>query len=155
MVPFFGNKLYTQICEHNLDSCNSTSKFPGDALLKTIEIAQSLYEKTTDRIDASVSILNLASTMDNKINKRLLVSASQLLLSLPMDSTNTDISETALITRYIVPLLQHLFDEFRSVHYGLDPENNTIGFLEPFAFQRCVLTLYETNAPGTNITNRL
>ncbi|KAF7721661.1 hypothetical protein EC973_004311 [Apophysomyces ossiformis] len=89
MVPFFGNKLYTRIREHNLDSWNSTSKFPGDVLLKTIEIVQSVYEKTTDRIGASVSILNLASTMDDKINKRLIVSASQLLQSLPMDPTNT------------------------------------------------------------------
>lgn len=110
MVPFFGNKLYTRIREHNLDSSNSTSKFPGDKLLKTIEIAQSVYEKITDRIGASVSILNLASTMDENINKRLIVSASQLLQSLPMDPTNTDISETTLITRYIVPLLQPLFD---------------------------------------------
>jgi hypothetical protein len=110
MVPFFGNKLYTRIREHNLDSWNSTSKFPGDVLLKTIEIAQSVYEKTTDRIGASVSILNMARTMNDKINKRLIVSASQLLQSLPMDPTNTDISETTLITRYIVPLLQPLFD---------------------------------------------
>ncbi|CEP13528.1 hypothetical protein [Parasitella parasitica] len=69
-----------------------------------------LESDTTDRIGASVSILNLASTMDDKINKRLIVSASQLLQSLPMDPTNTDISETTLITRYIVPLLPPLFD---------------------------------------------
>ncbi|EPB86798.1 hypothetical protein HMPREF1544_06414 [Mucor circinelloides 1006PhL] len=111
MLPFFGNKLYTRIREHNLDSWDSTSKFPGDVLLKIIEIAQSVYEKTTDRIGASISILNLASTMDDKINRRLIVSASQLLQSLPMDPTNTDISETTLITRYIVPLLQPLFDK--------------------------------------------
>ncbi|KAG1152309.1 hypothetical protein G6F37_001433 [Rhizopus arrhizus] len=110
IVPFFGNKLYTRIREHNLNSWNSTSKFPGDVLLKTIEIAQSVYEKTTDRIGASVSTLNMARTMDDKINKRLAVSASQLLQSLPMDPTNTGISETTLITRYIVPLLQPLFD---------------------------------------------
>ena len=79
MVPFFGNKLYTRIREHNLDSWNSTSIFPGDVLLKIIAIAQSVYEKTTDRIGASVSILNMARTMDDKINKRLVVSASQLL----------------------------------------------------------------------------
>ncbi|KAG1339684.1 hypothetical protein G6F62_005693 [Rhizopus arrhizus] len=90
MVPFFGNKLYTRIREHNLDSWNSTSKFPGDVLLKIIAIAQSVYEKTTDRIGASVSILNMARTMNDKINKRLVVSASQLLQSLPMDPTNTD-----------------------------------------------------------------
>ncbi|CAO3700880.1 unnamed protein product [Rhizopus stolonifer] len=110
MVPFFGNKLYTRIREHNLDSWNSTDKFPSDILLKTIEIAQSVYEKTTDRIGASLSILNLASATDDKINKRLIVSASQLLQYLPMDPTNTDISEATLITRYIVPLLQPLFD---------------------------------------------
>ncbi|CEG83029.1 hypothetical protein RMATCC62417_17007 [Rhizopus microsporus] len=69
-----------------------------------------MYEKTTDQIGASVSFLDLASTMDDKINKRLIVSASQLLQPLSMDSTNTDISETTLITRYIVPLLQPLFD---------------------------------------------
>ncbi|ORE21765.1 hypothetical protein BCV71DRAFT_34394 [Rhizopus microsporus] len=48
--------------------------------------------------------------MDDKINKPLIVSASQLLQSLPMDPTNTDISETTLITRYTVTLLQPLFD---------------------------------------------
>ncbi|KAI9276042.1 hypothetical protein BY458DRAFT_143541 [Sporodiniella umbellata] len=129
MVPFFGNKLYTRICEHNLDSWNSTSKFPGDALLKTIEIAQSVYEKTTDRIGASLSILNLASTMDDKINKRLIVSASQLLQSLPMDPTNTDISETTLITRYIAPLLQPLFDN--------DDLNIRLDFTATEAAEKC------------------
>ncbi|KAG1179342.1 hypothetical protein G6F70_001110 [Rhizopus microsporus] len=68
------------------------------------------WPETTDQIDASVSVLNLASTMDDKINKPLIVSASQLLQSLPMDPTNTDISETTLITRYTVTLLQPLFD---------------------------------------------
>ncbi|ORE11720.1 hypothetical protein BCV72DRAFT_332018 [Rhizopus microsporus var. microsporus] len=38
------------------------------------------------------------------------VSASQLLQSLSMDSINIDISEAILIIRYIVPLLQPLFD---------------------------------------------
>ncbi|KAI9006715.1 hypothetical protein CLU79DRAFT_892125 [Phycomyces nitens] len=110
MVPFFGNRLYTRIREHNLASWKSTSNFPGQILLKTIEISQSMYDKTMDRISASASILNLASTMDDSIDKRLIVSASRLLQSLPMDPTNTDISETALITRYIVPLLEPLFD---------------------------------------------
>ncbi|KAG1034973.1 hypothetical protein G6F43_013320 [Rhizopus delemar] len=110
IVPFFGNKLYTRIREHNLNSWNTTSKFPGNVLLKIIKIAQNVHGKTTDRIGASVSILNLASTMDDKINKRLIVSASQLLQSLSMDPTNADILETILINRYIIPLLQPLFD---------------------------------------------
>lgn len=87
MVPFFGNNLNTRIREHSLNSWNSTSKIPGDVLLKTIGSAQGVYEKTMDRIGASASILNLASTMDDNINKSLIVSASQLLQSLPMDST--------------------------------------------------------------------
>ncbi|KAG1456526.1 hypothetical protein G6F56_006809 [Rhizopus delemar] len=100
MVPFFRNKLYTRIRDHNLNSWTSTGKFPGDVLLKIIEIAQNVYEKKTDRIGASVSILNLASTMDDKTNKCLIMSASQLLQSLPMDPTNTGISETTLITMF-------------------------------------------------------
>lgn len=110
MVPFFGDELYNKIRKHNLDSCNMTSKFPGEILLKTIDIAQSLYDKTTDRCNAGASLLTLASTMDNLIDKRLIVSASQLLQFLPMDATNDDISETTLITRYILPALQPLFD---------------------------------------------
>lgn len=110
MVPFLGNKLYTRIREYNLDAWNSKDKFSGDVLLKAIRIAQGVYEKIADRIDASLSILKLASTMYDNINKHPVVSASQLLQSLPLDSANTDISETMLITRYIVPLLQPLFD---------------------------------------------
>lgn len=93
-----------------LDSWKSTNKFPVDVLLKIIEIAQGVYEKSTDWVGTTVSILNLARTMDDKINKHLTVSTSQLLQSFPMHRTNNDISETTLITRYIVPLLQPLFD---------------------------------------------
>ncbi|KAI8981535.1 hypothetical protein BDB01DRAFT_170465 [Pilobolus umbonatus] len=110
MVPFFGNRLYTQIREHNLNSWKSTVKFPGDILLKTIEIAQNVYAKTTDRIGASLLLLSLACTVDTNINKRLIVSVSHLLQSLPKDPTRTDISESTPITSYIVPLLQPLFD---------------------------------------------
>ena len=39
-----------------------------------------------------------------------MVSASQLLQHLPVDATNIEISETAFITRYILPALQPLFD---------------------------------------------
>lgn len=113
MVPFFGHTLYSRIREHNLRSWNVGSKFPGDALLKAIETAESLYDRQTDRIGASISLLNLASTMQDDINKRLLVSASQILQSLPMDPTNTDIPENTLINRYIAPLLQPLFDNDR------------------------------------------
>ncbi|KAI9012692.1 hypothetical protein CLU79DRAFT_722191 [Phycomyces nitens] len=110
MVPFFGNRLYTRIREHNLASWKSTSNFPGQILLKTIEISQSMYDKTIDRISASASVLNLTSTMEDNIDERLIMSASWILQSLPMDPTNTDISETTLIVRYIVPLLEPLFD---------------------------------------------
>lgn len=72
--------------------------------------AQGVYGRTTYRFGVSVSILNLASTMNDKINKHLVVSAPQLLQSFPMDPTNNDKSETTLITRYIVPLLLPLLD---------------------------------------------
>jgi hypothetical protein len=85
-------------------------QIPGNVLLKTIEVVQNVYEKTTDRIAACISIINLTSTMNDNINKRLIVSVSQILQFLPMNPTNTDISETTFITRYTVHLLQSLFD---------------------------------------------
>ncbi|KAF1799284.1 hypothetical protein FB192DRAFT_1473977 [Mucor lusitanicus] len=48
MVRFFGDKLYSKIRKHNLGEWNITLKFPVNVLLESINIAQSLYGKTTD-----------------------------------------------------------------------------------------------------------
>ncbi|KAI9492969.1 hypothetical protein BDB00DRAFT_872822 [Zychaea mexicana] len=80
MIPFFGDKLYSKICKHNLGEWNMTLKFPGNVLLESIIIAQNLYDETTDRINACASLLILASTIDDPIDKRLLVSGVLLLV---------------------------------------------------------------------------
>lgn len=111
MMPFFGNKVYQKIRKDNLDSFNMIHKFPGKALLETIKIAQNVYEKSNDRISAAFSLLSITQSMEDPIDKKLILSASQLLQFLPMDPTNTDISETTLITRYVLPAIQPLFDD--------------------------------------------
>lgn len=111
MIPFFGDKIYQKVRKSNLDSLNMTYKFPGKVLLETIEIAQSVYNKTSDRINAAVSLLTLANTVDDPMDKKLIVSASQLLQFLPMDPSNSDMCETTLITGYILHAIQSLFDD--------------------------------------------
>lgn len=71
-----------------------TLKFPGNVLLESIIITQNLYDETTDRINACASLILLANTIDDPIDKKLLVSTSQLLQLLPVDATNIEISET-------------------------------------------------------------
>jgi hypothetical protein len=111
MIPFFGDKIYQKVRESILDSLNMAYKFPGETLLGIIETAQSVYNKTNNRINAAASLLSLADTVDNPIDKKLIVSASQLLQFLPMDPTYSDICETKLITRYILHAMQPLFDD--------------------------------------------
>ncbi|SAM03024.1 hypothetical protein [Absidia glauca] len=77
MVPFFGNKLYARVREHNLSSWNSAIEFPGEVMLKAIDITHYFLSPP----------------------------------SIPSHGPhNTEIPEATLITRYIVPLLQPLFD---------------------------------------------
>ncbi|CAO3674037.1 unnamed protein product [Rhizopus stolonifer] len=111
MIPFFGDKIYQKVRENILDSLNMAYKFPGETLLGIIETAQSVYNKTNNRINAAASLLSLADTVDNHIDKKLIVSASQLLQFLPMDPTYSNICETKLITRYILHAMQPLFDD--------------------------------------------
>jgi uncharacterized membrane protein len=83
-VPFFGNKIYHKVRKGNLDSLNMAYKFLREILVKTIEVAQSVYNKTSDRINAATSLLSLANTVDDPMDKKLIVSASQLLQFLPI-----------------------------------------------------------------------
>ncbi|CEP11410.1 hypothetical protein [Parasitella parasitica] len=76
---FFGNKVYQKIRKDNLDSFNMIHKFPGKALLETIKIAQNVYEKSNDRISAAFSLLSITQSMEEPIDKKLILSASQLL----------------------------------------------------------------------------
>ncbi|KAG0162917.1 hypothetical protein DFQ30_001020, partial [Apophysomyces sp. BC1015] len=110
MIPFFGHQLYTKIRKQNLDSWTTNAKFPAAAMVNLIEIAQDVYNKKKDICKAGASILTLASTMDSSIDKQLIMSINQLIQFLPYDATNLEISETTLITRYLVPALQPLFD---------------------------------------------
>lgn len=97
MILFFGNKVYQKVCESVIDLLNMPYKFPGENLLGIIETVQSVYNKTNNRINAAACLLSLADTMDNPIDKELIVSASQLIQFLPMEPTYLDISETKLI----------------------------------------------------------
>ncbi|CEI98996.1 hypothetical protein RMCBS344292_13091 [Rhizopus microsporus] len=111
MIPFFDFQLYENIRKNNLDEWNNTSKFPRKALLTIIDIAESAHERSTRRVNAITSVPALASTMDDAMDKKLAVSTSQLLQSLPMEATLDKASEITLITRYILPALQPLFDD--------------------------------------------
>ncbi|SAL99791.1 hypothetical protein [Absidia glauca] len=138
MIPFFGDKLYSKIRKHNLDKWNMTHKFPGDVLLASILIAENLYDETTDRINACASLLLLANTIDDPIDKRLLVSASQLLQLLPVDATNIEISETTFITRHILPALQPLFDnQERNIRFEYSSTDLADNHKRPPGFNGC------------------
>lgn len=70
-----------------------------------------MYRKNIDRLTASASLLSLASNMTDTMDKKLMMSALQLIQFLPMDPTNECISETTYITRYMLPMIQPLFDD--------------------------------------------
>lgn len=70
MIPFFGNKVYQKVRESVIDSLNMAYKFPGETLLGIIETAQSVYNKTNNRINAAASLLSLADTVDNSADKK-------------------------------------------------------------------------------------
>lgn len=50
--------------------------------------------------------------MTDTIEKKLMLSVSQLIQFLPMDPTYECIFETTYITRYILPMIQPLFDDY-------------------------------------------
>lgn len=156
MVPFFGNKIYHKVRKGNLDSLNIAYKFLREILLKTIEVAQSVYNKTSDRINAATSLLSLANTMDDPMDKKLIVSASQLLQFLPMDPTNLDICDTTLVTRYILHAIQSLFDDHeRDIRLKFaftessDNHNPEVSFT---GYPECIITVfpYQTD-DGVNV----
>lgn len=70
MIPFFSDKIYQKVRESILDSLNMAYKFPRETLLGIIETAQSVYNKTNNRINAAASLLSLADTVDNPIDKK-------------------------------------------------------------------------------------
>lgn len=70
-----------------------------------------MYDRGTGRVNAAAAVLALANIMDDVLDKKLVVSSSQLLQSLPMDATLDDVSEMILITWYILPAIQPLFDD--------------------------------------------
>ncbi|SAL97645.1 hypothetical protein [Absidia glauca] len=109
MISSFG-KVYKNIYKHSHALWNLTLEFPMDLLMHSSTIAKDLYKNKINRIRACTSLLNLADKTDDLIDKRLLVSISLLAQYLPMDATNTVISESALISKYILPALQPLFD---------------------------------------------
>ncbi|KAG1450537.1 hypothetical protein G6F56_008320 [Rhizopus delemar] len=118
---------YSKIRKHNLGEWNMTLKFPGNVLLESI-IAQNL----------------------------LLVSASQLLQLLPVDTTNIEISEAIFITRYILPALQPLFDnqernirfEFSSTELA-DNHKRAPGFN---GCPDCIITIFQHQTDdGANV----
>ncbi|KAG2199811.1 hypothetical protein INT47_009424 [Mucor saturninus] len=78
MIPFFGNKIYQKVRQSILESLNMTCTFPGENMLAVIQISQSVYSKTTSRISAAASLLGLAEMVDDRLDKKLIVSASQL-----------------------------------------------------------------------------
>lgn len=146
---------YSKIRKHNLGEWNMTLKFPGNVLLESI-IAQNLYDEITDWINACASLLLLANTIDDPIDKRLLVSASQPLQLLPVDTTNIEISEAIFITRYILPALQPLFDnqernirfEFSSTELA-DNHKRAPGFN---GCPDCIITIFQHQTDdGANV----
>lgn len=69
-----------------------------------------MYNKKFDRPSAVIKLLTLATNADEH-EKKLLVSVSQLVQFLPMETPNSNTCETTLITRYILHTLQPLFDD--------------------------------------------
>jgi hypothetical protein len=70
-----------------------------------------VYRKNIDRLTAGASLLSLADNMTDTIDKKQMMSMLQLIQFLPMDSTYECISETTYITRYILLMIQPLFDD--------------------------------------------
>ncbi|KAI7873133.1 uncharacterized protein EV154DRAFT_528726 [Mucor mucedo] len=128
MIPFFGNKIYQKVRQSILDSLNMTCTFPGENMLTIIQIFQSVYIKTTSRISAAASLLTLAETADDHLDKKahcIRITASPMVVGrngppqdlpmefkiLPMEPTYSEIPETRLIARYILHAIQPLFDD--------------------------------------------
>lgn len=81
-------------------------------LLDIIDIIDKVYRKIIDRLTESASLILLAGNIEDKIDKELIMSVMQLIQFLPMDPTYECISETTYITRYILPMMQSIFDDY-------------------------------------------
>ncbi|ORX56309.1 hypothetical protein DM01DRAFT_1334784 [Hesseltinella vesiculosa] len=111
MLPYFGNHLYTKVRVNSIDLGLSTNNFDPNTKLDLMNIAEAVYHRKLDIYQAGSQILDLAKANNNLIEKRMILSTFHLLQALPFDNTNQEFSETTLITRYLAPALQPLFDE--------------------------------------------
>ncbi|KAG1452553.1 hypothetical protein G6F56_007788 [Rhizopus delemar] len=85
---------------------------PSSSQIYIIDIIDKVYRKIIDRLTESASLILLAGNIEDKIDKELIMSVMQLIQFLPMDPTYECISETTYITRYILPMMQSIFDDY-------------------------------------------
>jgi hypothetical protein len=77
----------------------------------SIDVITKVIRKEIDRLGAGASLLSLTSDMTDTIDKKMIMSILQLIQFLRMNPTYESISETTYITRYILPMLNPLFDD--------------------------------------------
>ncbi|ORX62855.1 hypothetical protein DM01DRAFT_1007454 [Hesseltinella vesiculosa] len=156
MIPFFGQQVYCKIRKHFLDTWPTSSRFPAASIAELIQTSQDYCGNQVDVCDAGTSILALAKTMDDTIEKRLTLSVYQLIQCLPNDPTNGQMSETTLITRYLVPLLQPLFDnKNKSIRIEFTATDRADSSKRPPQFTGspdCILTIFpHATDDGVNV----
>ncbi|ORX53250.1 hypothetical protein DM01DRAFT_1053448 [Hesseltinella vesiculosa] len=90
MMQLFGNKLYHRVRHQFQADLSMTMTFPNTAMLDLFKVTENLISGSIDRIGACSQVLCMAHLNADGhldfIDKKLVVTTSQLLLNLPLDS---------------------------------------------------------------------
>ncbi|KAG0746432.1 hypothetical protein G6F21_004406 [Rhizopus arrhizus] len=63
------------------------------------------------RVEACSSVLSMIRASSDNLDRKIMLSISQIFQSLPMDTVMSPLNESEFITRYMLPIFQPLFDD--------------------------------------------
>ncbi|KAG1144470.1 hypothetical protein G6F37_010494 [Rhizopus arrhizus] len=111
MISFLPYEVLKKVIQERHQLWHMNQKFPNDLMIGLMELAWSLYHESIDRVEACSSVLSMIRASSDSLDRKLMLSISQIFQSLPMDTVMSPLNESEFITRYLLPIFQPLFDD--------------------------------------------
>ncbi|KAG1329243.1 hypothetical protein G6F63_011457 [Rhizopus arrhizus] len=111
MESFFPSDVLNKVFNQCRLAWKLDDVFPNDIMLNLMQLSWNLSSGSMDRIDASSALMTTAKATTNRLDRKIILSIGQLLHTLPMEAIMEPTNESELITRYLLPAFQALFDD--------------------------------------------